>query len=49
MIMLAMILGSAVAGYLDSSLLRGFSVDVYGLRFGPVDTIFPVWQVFWLS
>lgn len=42
MIMLATILGSAVAGYLDSSLLRGFSVDVYGLHFGPVDTIFSV-------
>jgi MFS family permease len=40
MIMLATILGSAVAGYLDSTLLHGFSVAVSGLHFGPVDTIF---------
>lgn len=42
MIMLATILGSALAGYLDSTVLRGFSADVYGLHFGPVDTIFGV-------
>ncbi|HEV8193366.1 MAG TPA: hypothetical protein VGP82_18030, partial [Ktedonobacterales bacterium] len=41
-IMLATILGSAVAGYLDSTLLHGFTFDTYGLHFGPVDTIFTV-------
>lgn len=39
-IMLATLTGAALAGYLDSTLLRGFSATVLGLRFGPVDTIF---------
>lgn len=42
MIMLATIVGGALAGYLDSTVLRGFSVEVYGQHFGPVDTIFGV-------
>ena len=42
MIMLATILGAVVAGYLDSTVLAGFSANVYGLHFGPVDIIFSV-------
>jgi MFS family permease len=42
MIMVASIGGGIVAGYLDSTLLRGFSAELFGQRFGPVDTIFGV-------
>jgi hypothetical protein len=35
-------LGTLVAGWLLSSLLRGFSVSLLGLRLGPVDLILMV-------
>lgn len=38
--MVAALAGSALAGYLDGVLLRGFSATLFGLRFGPVDTIY---------
>lgn len=37
---LATLAGSALAGYLDGVVLRGFSAIAFGLRFGPVDTIY---------
>lgn len=42
MIMLASIAGSVAAGYLDSTLLRGFSLDISGQHIGPVDAIFTI-------
>jgi len=39
---IAMLIGSASAGYLDSVLLRHFHVVVLSVTFGPVDTIFTV-------
>lgn len=39
---LAGMLSALVAGYLDSSLLRGFHLVVWGVVFGPLDTIFSV-------
>jgi len=38
-VMLAMLAGAALAGYLDSTLLRGFSAAILSVRFGPVDSI----------
>lgn len=38
-VMLATLVGAAVAGYLDSTLLRGFSATILSVRFGPVDSI----------
>lgn len=38
----ATLIGAALAGYLDSALLQGFSARVFGMTFGPVDTIFCV-------
>lgn len=38
-IMIASLVGAALGGYLDSTLLRGFSATVLGVHFGPVDTI----------
>ncbi|MDQ2743574.1 MAG: hypothetical protein M3Z66_14955 [Chloroflexota bacterium] len=32
--------GTAVAGYMDSVMLRGFHADILGVHLGPVDTIF---------
>jgi MFS family permease len=37
---LAMLLGTALAGYLDGAVLRGFHAHLLGFSFGPVDTIF---------
>ena len=37
---LASLLAAALAGWLAGSLLRGFTVTIAGLHFGPVDTIF---------
>jgi MFS family permease len=37
---IAMLLSTALAGYLASVLLRGFSRSVAGVTFGPLDTIF---------
>jgi MFS family permease len=39
-ITLATLAGSALAGYLASDALSGFSAHVFGLAFGPVDTIY---------
>jgi MFS family permease len=39
-IMIASIIGTAIAGYLDAVALRGFHADLLGMTFGPVDTIF---------
>jgi hypothetical protein len=39
-IMIASIVGTAMADYLDAVVLRGFSTTVLGMRFGPVDIIF---------
>lgn len=39
MVMLATLAGAALAGYLDSTVLRGFSATVLSVRFGPVDSI----------
>ena len=36
----AALAGSALAGWLDGVVLRGFSVTALGLHFGPVDTIY---------
>lgn len=36
------LLGTALAGYLDSVLLRGLHVTALGMTFGPVDTIYGV-------
>jgi MFS family permease len=36
----ASIVGAGVAGYLASSVLQGFHVTLFGLGFGPIDTIF---------
>jgi MFS family permease len=38
----ATLIGAALAGYLDSSLLQHFSAHLFGMTFGPVDTIFCV-------
>jgi MFS family permease len=38
--LLAMLVGSALAGYLDGVVLRHFHTQLFGLSFGPVDTIF---------
>ncbi len=38
----ATLIGAALAGYLDSGVLRGFSTHALGMTFGPVDTIFCV-------
>lgn len=38
----ASLLSSALAGWLDSDVLRGFSATFLGLRFGPVDTLLTV-------
>lgn len=35
----ASLLSSTLAGWLDSSVLRGFSSLLFGMRFGPVDTL----------
>ncbi|HEU5348654.1 MAG TPA: MFS transporter [Ktedonobacterales bacterium] len=40
LIMLSSLIGAALAGYLDSTVLRGFSVTLLSIHFGPVDTIF---------
>ncbi|MGE5333407.1 MAG: MFS transporter [Nitrososphaerota archaeon] len=40
LVMLATLAGAGLAGYLDSTVLRGFSVTVLSIHFGPVDTIF---------
>ena len=37
---LASLLSAAVAGYLDSVVLRGFHATIAGVAVGPVDTIF---------
>ncbi len=37
---LATMLSLALAGFLDSTLLRGFHVTLFGVAWGPVDTIF---------
>lgn len=42
LISVSAIAGAALAGYLDSTLLRGFHTSVLGLPFGPVDTLFTV-------
>jgi MFS family permease len=34
------LVGAALGGYLDSTVLRGFSATLLGIHFGPVDTIF---------
>jgi MFS family permease len=34
--------GTAVSGYLASDVLLGFSASAYGMRFGPIDTIYAV-------
>jgi MFS family permease len=39
-IMIATVVGTALAGYVDSTVLRGFHAVVLGVAFGPVDTIF---------
>jgi MFS family permease len=39
-IMIAAIAGTALAGYLDAVILRGFHAEALGMTFGPVDTIF---------
>jgi MFS family permease len=39
-IMLASIVGTALAGYLDAIVLRDFHASALGMSFGPVDTIF---------
>ena len=36
----ATLAGAALAGYLDSGVLRGFSARALGMTFGPVDTIY---------
>ncbi len=36
----ATLAGAALAGYVDSTLLRDFSARILGMTFGPVDTIF---------
>jgi MFS family permease len=41
-ITLASLISIALAGYLDSTVLAGFHATIYGLTFGPVDTIFAV-------
>ena len=38
-ITVATLAGAALAGYLDSTLLSGFSTTLLGVHFGPVDTI----------
>ena len=40
LVMLATLGGAGLAGYLDSTVLRGFSTTLLGFHFGPVDTIF---------
>lgn len=40
LVTVATLAGSALAGYLDGVVLRGFSATWSGLRFGPVDTIY---------
>jgi MFS family permease len=37
---LASLLSIALSGYLDSTLLRGFHAAIFGVSFGPVDTLF---------
>lgn len=37
---LATMLSLALAGFLDSTLLRGFHATLFGVAWGPVDTIF---------
>ncbi len=36
----ASLAGTVVAGYVAGTLLQGFSASAFGLRFGPIDTIF---------
>jgi len=36
----ATLAGAALAGYLDSGMLRDFSARALGMTFGPVDTIY---------
>jgi MFS family permease len=38
-ITVATLVGAALGGYLDSTLLHGFSATLLGVHFGPVDTI----------
>lgn len=38
----ATLVGAALAGYADSTLLAGFSAHALGMTFGPVDTIFAI-------
>ncbi len=37
---LASLVSIALAGYLDSTVLRGFHAVLLGVQFGPIDTIF---------
>lgn len=39
-ITISTLVGAALGGYLDSTVLRGFSATLLGIHFGPVDTIF---------
>jgi MFS family permease len=39
-IMTATLVGAGLAGYLDSTVLRGFSTTILGFHLGPVDTLF---------
>lgn len=39
-ITISTLVGAALGGYLDSTVLHGFSATLLGIHFGPVDTIF---------
>ncbi len=45
---LSSVLSSAIAGFLASTVLRGFHAEILGMRFTPVDTIFAVASVLML-